>query len=110
MTKMHSGGKYEKVGKGASPDHPKVKFHGSINGLVFMGSGSFSEATIEHLHKRLDEGFSHLSGAQQNGGMGTEYDLDMEKECDKQIDSVVREIALALTGKNIQFEENENEI
>ena len=109
--KMHKSGKYEHLGedrckpKAKFHDNPEVKFHGIVDGMIHMGCGDGTPAVCRYLHDLLDVGFEFLSGAQQNGGMGTEYDYDCEKECDKQIESVVREIVLSLTGKNIKFEE-----
>ena len=101
---IDKGGKFERI-DGSSKYTPdaKMKFHGPVNGMIYMGGGNFATAICDYLRERLNEGFSRLSGAQQNGLQGC-------REDGKFIEDVAREIVLALTGKDIVFQEEGDEL
>lgn len=65
-----------------------------FHGLLFLGSGDFSKKECEALHNRLDNGLE-LSSYGQQGPMPGELLLDLEE--------VVKDIAAALLGRNIEF-------
>ena len=85
---------------------------------IFMGSGhstnpelNFCGQEMEVIRHLLEEGFSLVSGMQQNGGMGYEFNLESQIEDEKTLERIVSNIAMALTGKEITFKErvkNEN--
>lgn len=70
---------------------------------IFMGAGERSVLNCGLLFGRLDEALSVLSGGQQNGGMGHEFDEESDRECDERLEAIVRDMAMALTGKEIDF-------
>lgn len=63
---------------------------------IFLGAGSFSTLNIDKLHARLAYAVAMLGGQQQNGGMGSEYSVEEEKETEKAIIEVIQDIAVAL--------------
>lgn len=67
-----------------------------FKGLYFDGDGDFSGHERITLHKRLDEGLSILSGLQQ------EHPADWRNR-KVDLDTIVRDIAAALLGRNIEL-------
>jgi hypothetical protein len=80
--------------------------------MLFCGAGDVTRAKIEHLITRIDTAMPYLGGRQQ----GPHWDrqpsqemLDREEELTREADlvceNVARDIAMALTGKEITFVE-----
>jgi hypothetical protein len=63
--------------------------------IIFMGSCSpgFTQADIRTLRRRLSDAFSLISGMQQGADVSAEDDRE----------DIVRDIAAALLGKNIEI-------
>lgn len=61
-----------------------------INKYLFLGAGWHSLVDKNKLYKRLEYAINHLGGKQQNGGMGTEFD----EESDKQDKQALKEVML----------------
>jgi hypothetical protein len=86
-----------------------------ITKQIFMGSGGFAMAEVEHLHAQLDEALSILSGIQQSP-MSTDpegsHDIFMEqvKEGEVRLDDIAKEIFVALTGGEVEVEVVEGEM
>lgn len=73
-----------------------------ITQYLFMGAGWHSLVAANNLHKRIRQAIYILGGMQQNGGMGTEFDEESEKQ-DKQS---LKEIALdVLTAFGLTVED-----
>lgn len=70
-----------------------------LNKKLFMGAGTHSIVQVNLLHKRLAFATSELSAIQQNGGMGTEFDEQMDKECTQNIRDVIKDIMIAFDVK-----------
>ena len=75
---------------------------------IFMGSGYHSLAKCHILTKRLFEGFDILNGIQQPPRPTDSEEIHSEFENDviegsEELDRIVREIAIGLTGKKIKF-------
>jgi len=85
--------KYRAIYSNARKDS---EFFEPINNKLFCGSGWLSILHIAHLHKRLESAIDNLCTIQQNGGMGTEYDEQLEFKCRSEIKSIVKEIMFAL--------------
>lgn len=66
-----------------------------INKTLFLGAGWHSMVAINNLHKRLNYAINALSGEQQNGGMGTEYDDHSGNEDNVIIRNVLKDIIFA---------------
>jgi len=62
---------------------------------LFMGSGLYSCNRASLLHKRLAYAIMILGGAQQNGGMGTEFDEVADKEDQQEIKRTLTDILAA---------------
>lgn len=62
------------------------------NKTLFMGAGFHTLFQLAQLHKRLSFAASELSGEQQNGGMGTEFNEQSSKEAEQNIKDVLRDI------------------
>lgn len=76
----------------------------TFNRAIFFGDGGRSSNELCYiLHKRLEEAFSEIGAEQQNGGMGSTYDKMSGSECIALVSAVVREVAIALTGREITF-------
>ena len=78
--------------------------------MLFCGAGPLTAAMVEHLHARLDEALRRLSGRQQPPHWEFEPSqetLDAEEACNREADliceQVARDVAVALTGKEIAF-------
>lgn len=74
-----------------------------FKGQIFMGAGEHSMLNCGLLFGRLEEALSILSGMQQNGGMGSEFDEDSDRKGDERLEAIVRDMAMALTGKEIDI-------
>lgn len=80
--------------------------------MLFCGAGDRTREQIAQLHERIDRSLTHLSGRQQGPHwreQPSQEMLDREKalndEADLVCESVARDIAMALTGKEITFVE-----
>ena len=69
------------------------------DGPIFMGAGGYSVALCNLLHARLDYALSELSGMQQNGGMGSEFDEASDINAKRIIHEVIDDIKVALDDK-----------
>jgi len=87
---------------GVVPERPEGH---AFDGPIFMGAGAHSELSCGLLLGRVREALSLLSGQQQNGGMGSDFDEAGDREAAERIEAIVREVAMALTGKAIDFRE-----
>lgn len=67
-----------------------------FNNMLFFGNGDYSIRNAEVLKTRLEEAMNILSGLQQ----GAE-----DEEAYKFIENIVKDVAMALTGKEIEFKE-----
>jgi hypothetical protein len=67
-----------------------------IRKKLFMGAGHHSIVQKNGLHQRLEFACYELSGLEQNGGQGTEFDQQMNDECILNIKDVIKDIAYAL--------------
>lgn len=63
-----------------------------LNEILFMGAGTHSLNECNMLHRRLNYAFSELSGRQQNGGMGTQFDENFDKQAQNNIKDVLYDI------------------
>jgi hypothetical protein len=80
----------------------KFGFKDRITDYLFMGAGWHSCVAKNKLHKRIEYAVSVLGGLQQNGGMGTDFD----EESDKQDKQALKEIALdVLTAFGLTVED-----
>ena len=66
-----------------------------INKPLFLGSGIHSVVAKNKLYKRLEFAISQLSAIQQNGGMGTEFDEELDIKCKTDIVDVIRDFITA---------------
>jgi hypothetical protein len=72
--------------------------------MIFMGRGDYSARDCALLTNRLDQALSYLSGIQQSlFDLGTEENI---RKAEEPIYDIVRDIAMALTGKEIEFKES----
>ena len=75
-----------------------------IKDQVFMGSGNMSYIGVGYLHSRLSEAFVLLNGMQQPprpdcpGDSFKEHEKDV-RDGEHELNRIVQEIALGLTGK-----------
>lgn len=67
--------------------------------MIHLGLGDYSGRGGAVLSERLDEALCHLGGLQQGA---------CDEEGDKYIEDVVRDVAMALTGKEIILVQDEN--
>ena len=67
----------------------------SLNQKLFCGAGFLSTLMINDLHKRLEYAVGMLSGMQQNGGMGTEFDKDFNKEANQALINFIKDMMFA---------------
>lgn len=70
----------------------KEKLYKEEDRSLFMGAGMYSAHQCARLHARLAWAFSCLSGMQQNGGMGSEFDEQSQKEDEESVKDVCRDI------------------
>lgn len=66
-----------------------------INKKLFMGVGYHSLCLLNQYHKALNYASYVLGGMEQNGGMGTEFDEQSEKEDDKKLKNILKDIVYA---------------
>jgi len=78
--------------------------------MLFCGAGDRTRDQIQLLHERIDRALVHLSGRQQGPHWQAEPSqemLDTEErlncEADRTCEQVARDLAMALTGKEIVF-------
>lgn len=76
----------------------------AITKKLFMGSGNYSIVAKNKLHRRLEFAISELGALEQNGGMGTEFDIEMDKECRENIKNVIGDmmVAFGLTVEDLK--------
>jgi hypothetical protein len=67
--------------------------------MVYLGNGDLSLAICYHLHRRLEEALVKLGGLQQL--------RDKDEGQEWQIEGIVRDIVMALTGKEFDFKERQ---
>jgi hypothetical protein len=71
--------------------------------MIFLGGGEYSRYEIKKLKKRLEEGLSILSGLQQPPHSRSEEEAKANRAHDreqvKELNLIVKDIAMALTGK-----------
>ena len=78
--------------------------------LLFLGSGRFSCYRWHLVRRILEEACGISSLLQQDGGLGTEPMPIREREIEeKRIEDAVRIVAKALTGKDIEFKEDQDD-
>ena len=65
---------------------------------IFGGAGIETLKKVRTLHERLDYGLNMLGGLQQEGLMGTNYDAGAVAIGEQEIQKVVTDIEMALTG------------
>lgn len=70
-----------------------------INEKLFMGTGNVSIVKANKLHKRLRFAYSELGGLEQNGGMGTEFDVQADVEGRQAIKDVIKDMLVAFDLK-----------
>jgi hypothetical protein len=80
-------------------------YHKQFKSEIFMGCShpGSTESNMLNAHRLLDEAFSILGGAQQNGGMGTTFDKKEDKQNKENLDAIAEDIVMALTGKKIKL-------
>lgn len=71
--------------------------------MLFMGGGDRTLKLMKTLAARLDYAFTALSGFQQNGIQGNEFDNQTDANDKEHLENVVRDVAMALTGREIDF-------
>ena len=69
-----------------------------------MGSGAHSVRDCGLLLGRVTDALSLLSAAQQNGGMGHDFNHGFDRYARGRIEAAVRDVAMALTGRRIEFD------
>ena len=77
-----------------------------INEQIFMGAGDHSLAQIGHLHQKLARAFCVLGGIQQPPSIhepaeSCEQHMQDIEEGEYEIQEIVREICVGLTGKKL---------
>jgi hypothetical protein len=77
----------------------KFSYNKRITEELFCGAGNSTSLWISNLHKRIDYGISHLSGTQQNGGMGHEFDEERDKQDKQEIKNVLLDVITAFGMK-----------
>jgi hypothetical protein len=75
-----------------------------VNKKLFMGAGYHSKLLMNQLHRRLSFAFAQLSGLQQNGGMGYEFDDTFDKRGNQDIKDVLKDLLIAfnLTAEDLK--------
>ncbi len=66
---------------------------------LFLGGGLYSMNAVGMLHKRLAYATMILGGKQQNGGQGTEFDEQSDKEDEQLIKTALKDIIAAFGYK-----------
>lgn len=80
-----------------------------ISKSLFMGAGWLSINSRNLLHKRLSYAAMILGGKEQNGGQGTEFDEQSDKEDEYKIKEVLRDIiaAFGYSPEDLQTKEKQ---
>jgi hypothetical protein len=73
-----------------------------IKEQIFMGAGEYSIHDMKELQHLVQRGCGLLSGVQQCG-CGPDVDLAGMARGEKQLEDIVRQVARALTGREIEF-------
>jgi hypothetical protein len=97
---------------GLDPERTKLLVHvvpERSEGFAFpdrisMGSGANSVRDCGLLLGQVTDALSLLSAAQQNGGMGHDFDHGFDRWAGGRIEAAVRDVAMALTGRRIEFD------
>lgn len=71
---------------------------------IFMGAGMYSNYDCSLLHKRLRYALNVLGGKQQNGGQGTEFNEQSDKEDESLIKETLRDIIAAFGYKPLEIQ------
>ena len=75
--------------------------------VLFMGMGEESDQLCKSLHARLEEGLHILNYHQQPPHSASEEEADRARDAfrveEVELQDVARDIAMALTGRNISF-------
>ena len=71
--------------------------------IGFGDGGDYSMRQSYALHQALEKAFIALSGEQQLGGMGYEYDKEMAEDSWSQIVATIQQISIGLTGYKVKF-------
>lgn len=64
-------------------------------GNLFCGAGYRTGIACNQMHQRLDYAIMILSGAQQNGGMGSDFDEEEDKQSHEDIKNVLKDLLIA---------------
>ena len=64
-------------------------------GMLFCGAGYRTGIACNQMHKRLDYAIMTLSGMQQNGGMGSDFDEESDKQDREDILNVLKDLLIA---------------
>ena len=65
------------------------------SGYLGMGSGFYSILHLNDLHKRLNSAACVLTGQQQNGGQGTEFDEKFDRQCQEHLKDILKDLLIA---------------
>jgi len=80
-----------------------------FNSILFLGNGKYSLKEVERLKDRLVDGINILGGLQQPPHSESKEIAELNKKHRllyvKELDSIVKDIAMALTGKEIRIQE-----
>ncbi len=68
---------------------------------IFMGNGQISMAEAYHIHNLVEECLEEISDIQQEASMGYGVDKDIVTSSEFHIQRNVRQIVMALTGKDL---------
>ena len=75
--------------------------------ILFLGGGQHSLTEVERLKDRLEDGINILGGLQQPPHSESEKEAELDNifrlKQEKELNSIVRDIAMALTGKEIEI-------
>jgi hypothetical protein len=64
-------------------------------GMLFCGAGYRTGIACNQMHKRLDYAIMTLGGMQQNGGMGSDFDEESDKQGHEDIKNVLKDLLIA---------------
>ena len=73
----------------------------SLNKELFLGNGWHSQVDCNNLHKRLEAAFAAYGIIEQNGGMETQFNDKLDRECKKTLLDFVKDILVAFNLKDI---------
>lgn len=71
------------------------KTTGQKSGVLSMGNGYYSTMRINELHKRLNYASMVLSGQQQNGGQGTEFNEESDRQDQESLQDVMKDFLIS---------------